>query len=244
MPYFKCEKCGREFDRGVLFKRHKERKLPCHAGEYSQCLKCNKQFFMKREYMEHLKTCNGTPSQALFRSDTEPVAVKPIEQFTKEELYEEYLRARGFGRRCFEYEDDSFLKYITKEEIKENIGLNLDCQGVIDMFMLVNMNPNIPDNHNARYRDGYFEVIRKKGWRRIDLDDLVAGVLLKNRLRFYDIETQLTDIMGEAAFKEFDERLDAIESQLEETEKDVSYVALKERLCDAIMSLNVESEAN
>ena len=238
MPFFKCEKCGREFDRSVLYKRHKERKLPCHAGEYDRCLKCNRQFYMKKEYLEHVKTCNGTPSEARTRSDTEPVAVKGIDEFSKEELYEEYLRARGFGRKCFEYEDDSFLKGITKEEIRESINLDLDCQGVIDMFKMVSMNSKLPENHNCRYHDEHFEVVRKKGWRRIDTEDLVAAILLKNRLRFYDIETQLLEIMGEAAFKQLDERLDNIEVQisLDETERDSSFLALKEKLCDVIIT--------
>ena len=236
MAPFKCPNCRREFARKTLFDRHLERKTPCSPDEYDQCLKCNRQFYMKKEYLEHVKLCNGAEYEALTRSDTEPVVLKKIEDFTKEELYEEYLRARGFGRKCFEFEDDSFLLDITESEIKECISLDTDCRGVIDMFLMTNMNPKLPDNHNVRYNDDYFEVLKKKGWRRIDQDDLVYRVLSKNRLRFYDIETQLTEILGEAGFKVLDGKLDEVETMVHETSKGPVFQALKERLFNVITS--------
>ena len=236
MAPFKCPNCRREFPRKIQFDRHLERKTPCSPDEYDQCLKCNRQFYMKKEYLEHVKLCNGAEYEALTRSDTEPVVVKKIEDFTKEELYEEYLRARGFGRKYFEFEDDSFLLDITVSEIKDCISLDTDCRGVIDMFVMTNMNSKLPDNHNVRYTDDYFEVLRKKGWRRIDQDDLVYRVLLKNRLRFYDIETQLTEILGEAGFKALDGKLDEVETMVHETSKGPVFQALKEKLFDVITS--------
>ena len=236
MAPYKCPNCRREFDRKTLFQRHLERKRPCSADEYDQCLKCNRQFYMKKEYLEHVKLCNGKEAEVQTRSEIEPVVLKKIEEFTKEELYEEYLRARGYGRKCFECEDDSFLLDITVGEIKDCIGLDLDCRGVIDMFMMTNMNSRLPDNHNVRFTDEHFEVLRKKGWRRIDEDDLVHRVLLKNRLRFYDIETQLTEILGEDGFKALDEKLDEIETMVHESSKGPAFQTLKEKLFDVITS--------
>ena len=78
MAPFKCPNCRREFPRKIQFDRHLERKTPCSPDEYDQCLKCNRQFYMKKEYLEHVKLCNGAEYEALTRSDTEPVVVKKI----------------------------------------------------------------------------------------------------------------------------------------------------------------------
>lgn len=215
MSELHCSKCPFVAKHPWELRRHNEKKKPCGIGNYS-CNTCHKKFISRSGLWEHQQhnRCPGPPAQTSEQKDKEirdlrvaldavrgmgevvtqtdgnrPIVnvniVNPVFNQTDITNIQNNIVVNVAGEENIDY-----IRAMSLDGFKQAIGgLTPSHSTVSNMFKLVRINEDHPENHNLLLPDRDGDMIHwksKDGWKTMKFDDKIRGLVSSDILNVLD----------------------------------------------------------
>ena len=225
-----CPRCHKTFERERFFMEHLARKNPCTPEEpllyIFTCNKCPKKFKHQSSACRHRATCSG-PRKSLAQQLVE--ARQQIAELT-EAPRASYVtnvdnrvthvtdnsvttviqvNINGYGSERQEY-----LESLTYSQLKKILKLSPDNESLLNMIKFIHRNKDHPENVNIKLDSKDSETInvfRNKAWKEEKTEPTIYDLICRSRVRFIDVEPQLTSGMTKTKLESLNDYLDKVE---------------------------------
>lgn len=176
MTKYKCEKCGKEFNRKSSYDDHLSKKYPCSTGNNFKCDICGKKFRHKSSMYSHKK------SHKVLETLTKNIKVKKVTNNNVDSLNVgvdkniENVNVDG-DVKVVKFGNEN-LSYMSDDVYKQILGRGL--RAVQEFIEHSNFHPDHPENHNiyiANINDIYIVLFDGFKWSITDKDELMEDII-------------------------------------------------------------------
>ena len=119
------------------------------------------------------------------------------------------VNVNGYGR-----EDQRFLESMTYPQLKKVLKLSPDNESLLNMIRLIHRNKDHPENNNVKLDSKDSDVIKifkNRAWNEEKTDPTIYDLICRSRVRFIDVEPQLTTGMAKTKLEALNLYLDKVE---------------------------------
>ena len=236
-----CDRCHRQFDTRQHLLDHLARKKPCHSRELEEyrynCDKCSKLFKHQSSACRHrVKCAQPTVQQQLTIAQGQIAdAQRQIADLNRQMTGMGHTTHIGdihndnrvdnrvdnsvnsviqVNIKAYGCEENAYLEDMTYAQLKRILQLSPDNESLLNMIKLIHKNKDHPENNNIKLDSKDSETInifKNRAWNAEKTDPTIYDLICRSRLRFIDVEPQLTSGMAK-------KKLEALNSYLEKAE--------------------------
>ncbi len=219
MTHHECACCHRKFPRAQHLQKHLERQTPCSPHDplltksYA-CDGCDKTFAHKSNLCRHRHVCTGrVPTVESLQQEvmelrqqvqglTQVPAVSHVDNsITHNNITNNVINVT---LNTYGAEEQQYLESLTYPQLKKILKLSPDNESLLNMIKFIYKNTDHPENNNVRLQSRDSDVInvyKNRVWKEEKTDPTVYDIICRSRVRFIDVEPQLSAGMAKARFE-------------------------------------------
>lgn len=217
-------------------------KLQCHMNKKTKCVPpnhapveiqhecktCNKQFKRRNLLEQHFGTekhkravaaveAAAMTTSSVVTSESHNTTTSHVHSHNTTNITNNYnvqARPRSFGKA-----DVDHLVSLTCKELIEKLDIREKCglTPFLEIFKLLHLNPDVPNNHNVLLdTSGRFPIsfaFKQRHWREVDSDEMVRDCVNNAAIRFLDIESTLAPKLSAKCFSRVTKMRDLVERE-------------------------------
>ena len=230
-----CPHCQKTFLRKKFLEDHLARKTPCQAREAVipepeyDCDKCPKVFKHHSSACRHRAQCTG-PKKSLAQKLVE--AQRTINELSRQidrgtsspnvtqivnnnnSVTNNITNVINVTVKNYGAEQQEYLENLTYPQLKKILKLSPDNETILSMIRFIHKNKDHPENNNVKLdsRDSdVISVYKNSSWNEEKTDRTIYDIICRSRVRFIDVEPQLSTGMTKRKLEALNDYLEKVE---------------------------------